>query len=105
MGYGGFTQEPTEIGMKTWLGGGNIVVNKKTWYAHLHKGKKHGRMYPQDRKEVIAGHEYSARYWMNNKWEGRVHDFAWFVEKFSPMPTWDTDWQEKWERHKFNEHL
>lgn len=105
VGYGGFTQEPQEIGMKTWLGGGDIVVNKKTWYAHLHKGKKHGRMYPQDRREVTAGHEYSARFWLNNKWEGRVHDFAWFVDKFSPMPTWPVDWQDQWERHEFNEHV
>ena len=29
-GYGTFSQEPQEIGLKTWLGGGAIKVNKKT---------------------------------------------------------------------------
>jgi hypothetical protein len=102
-GYGGFTQEPTEIGMKTWLGGGQVLVNKKTWYAHLHKGKKYGRGYRQDRSEILRGHEWSARYWMNDKWEGRVHDFEWFVDKWD-MPTWTADWKTKWKEHPFYEH-
>jgi glycosyltransferase involved in cell wall biosynthesis len=103
-GYGGFTQEPQEIGMKTWLGGGQVVVNKKTWYAHLHKGKKFGRGYHQDSREIIRGHEYSARYWMNNKWTERVHDFEWFIDKFPNMPTWDANWKEEWDKHEYNEH-
>lgn len=102
-GYGGFTQEPQEIGMKTWLGGGQIVVNKKTWYAHLHKGKKFGRGYHQDRREVIAGHEWSARYWLNDRWSERVHDFEWFIDKFPNMPTWPANWKDEWSKHEFNE--
>ena len=38
--YGTFTQEAQEIGNKVWLSGGRLVVNKKTWYAHYHKGKR-----------------------------------------------------------------
>lgn len=102
-GYGGFTQEPQELGMKTWLGGGHVMVNKMTWYAHLHKGKIYGRGYHQDRNEILAGHEYSARYWMNNLWENRIHNMEWFVDKFD-MPTWDPDWTIQWEQHEFNEH-
>ena len=37
-GYGSFGQEFQEIGNKTWLGGGAVKINKKTFYAHLHKG-------------------------------------------------------------------
>lgn len=104
-GYGTFTQEPQEIGNKTWLGGGAIKVNKKTWYAHLHKGKRYGRMYPTDskyRQDVYDGHKYSAVYWMTNSWKKRVHDLEWLIEKFSPVPTWSEDWQEmfrKWHEH------
>lgn len=101
-GYGTFTQEPQEVGLKCWLGGGAVKVNKKTWYAHLHKGSRYGRMYRQDRREVVEGHAYSARYWMTNSWEKRVHDLEWLIEKFSPVPTWDDNWQEKfdaWHEH------
>jgi len=98
VGYGTFAQEAQEIGNKTWLGGGALKVNKKTWYAHLHKGKQHGRMYHVNRewnKEMFDGTNWSADYWMNNKWDERVHDFAWLVdEKFPNMPSWPENWKE-----------
>jgi len=100
-GYGTFSQESQEIGNKTWLGGGAMKVNKKTWYAHLHKGKHYGRMYHVSRAQnqsMIDGTNWSAEYWMNNRWEGRVHDIAWLIEeKFPGMPTWDKDWRRWYE--------
>lgn len=87
IGYGTFSQEPQEIGNKTWLGGGRIVVNKNTWYAHLHKGKQYGRGYHIGRTEIAEGHEYSARYWMHQNIE-------WLIEKFWPVPTWPDNWRD-----------
>lgn len=95
VGYGTFTQEFQEIGNKVWLGGGRVVVNKKAWYAHLHKGKRYGRMYPQNRKEIVDGHNWSAHYWMMNRWEKRIHNLEWLIEKFSPVPTWGENWEQK----------
>lgn len=92
-GYGGFSQEPQELGNKTWLGGGRVMVNKKTTYLHLHKGKQYGRMYSISSAEIKAGHLYSARYWMENQWAGRVHDLAWLIDRFWPVPTWPENWQ------------
>ncbi len=101
-GYGTFSQEPQEIGMKTWLGGGRIVVNKKTSYAHLHKGKVYGRGYFMSKSEITTGHEYSAKYWMGNKWNKRIHDIEWLVDRFWPIPTWF----EGWETRRFeNDHI
>lgn len=94
-GYGSFCQEPQEIGNKTWLGGGKIMVNKKVWYAHLHKGKRYGRGYFQSRGELVAGHAYSGHYWMNNEWKDRIHDIEWLVDKFWPVPTWPVDWKQR----------
>ena len=94
-GYGQFSQEAQEIGFKTWLGGGAVKVNKKTWYAHLHKGNRYGRMYKMPSGTAEASN-WSADYWLNNKWEGRVHDFEWFIDtKFPNMPTWPKDWKEQ----------
>lgn len=94
VGYGTFSQEPQEIGNKTWLGGGAVKVNKKVWYAHLHKGKRYGRMYSISSQEVINGHNYAAHYWMHNLWEKRIHNIDWLVEKFWPVPTWAENWKE-----------
>jgi len=90
-GYGTFIGEPQEIGMRTWLGGGKVMVNKKTWYAHLHKGKKYGRGYFMSKTEVRRGNRYSVNYWMNNNWEDRIHDIEWLIERFWPVPTWPED--------------
>lgn len=99
VGYGQFAQESQEIGNKTWLGGGAMRINKKTWYAHLHKGKQYGRMYsiPGFETEKVNCTNWSARYWMNNQWPERIHDIAWLIdEKFPGMPTWPENWKELW---------
>lgn len=86
--YGNFIQEFQEIGLKTWLGGGAVKVNKRTWYAHLHKGKTHGRGYWISREEMDAGADFAMRYWMLDRWAERKRDLRWLIEKFSPVPTW-----------------
>lgn len=90
-GYGQFVREAQEIGLKTWLGGGRVMINKKTWYAHLHKGKKYGRGYFMNAKENDKGNKYCDDFWMNNKWEGRTHDLEFLIERFWPVPTWPND--------------
>jgi hypothetical protein len=93
--YSTFAQEPQEIGLKYWLSGGAIKINKKTWYAHLHKGKRYGRMYHQD-VNTIASHNWSARHWMNDEEPGMIHTMQWFVEEKIPgMPTWEPNWRQE----------
>jgi len=79
------------------LAGGEIRVTKRTWYAHLHKGKKYGRGYRPQKTEIASGHEYNAWYWLTNQWPGRQHDFRWLIEKWWPIPTWYPDMLERWE--------
>ena len=81
-GYGTFTQEPIEICLKTWLGGGKVMVNKNTWYAHKHR--KHGRTYAglTSSQEVKDGNAYSKDFWLNNRWDRRIHDLDWLLNKW-----------------------
>lgn len=89
--YGNFIQEFQEIGLKTWLGGGAVKINKKLTYLHLHKGPKFGRGYFISKEAMRRGSEFAIDYWMNDRWEGRVHNLKWLIEKFSPVPTWPAD--------------
>ena len=94
-GYGQFAQESQEICFKTWLGGGKVMVNKKTFYCHLHKGKKYGRMYKMPGGNVEAD-SWSASHWLNNEEPNMVHKFEWFIEeKFPDMPSWPIDWKDQ----------
>ena len=88
----GHAQEPIWLALKNWLGGGKVMVNKKTWYAHMHQqGNKRG--YHMDRKQDKLSSDIAANYWVGNKWAERKHNFTWFVEKFMPMPTWPKNWR------------
>lgn len=100
-GYGTFIQEPQELGLKVWLGGGRQVINKKTYYAHLHKGRRYGRGYSLSKRKLHAGTLYAADYWLNNRWEGRVHDLVWLIEKFAPVPSWPDDFYALWDGTKW----
>lgn len=107
VGYGTYAQEAQEIGMKAWLGGGALKIDKRAWYAHLHKGARFGRGYNISRDEVWRGHIYSAHYWTENQWSGRIHDFDWLVDKFWPLPAKGTEtaggdryyWPSNWRKY------
>jgi len=97
--YGPFTQEAQEISMMAWLSGGRVVVNKKTWYAHFHKGKRgkgygfSNEQYKFHMKWNEKGRLYCIDYWMNTK--DHKYDFEWFINHFSPAPTWPENWKER----------
>jgi glycosyltransferase involved in cell wall biosynthesis len=94
-GYGQFAQESQELGFKTWLGGGALKVNKKTWYAHLHKGNRYGRFYKFPSGTVEASN-WSAEHWLNDREPNMIHKFEWFIDvKFPGMPSWPIDWKEQ----------
>ncbi len=89
-GYGGFAQENEEIVCKTLANGGKVKVNKNTWFAHLHKGKKYGRMYSLDWDEVKESIAYSFDYYVNKNRETFIKE----VEAFMPIPKWPNNWKD-----------
>lgn len=96
--YSPFGGEQMEVGLKYWLGGGKVKVNKKTWYAHLFKNSNYYkkvaggslRQYKY-RIKATGSWEWSTRHWMNNEEPNMIHPFSWLVEKFWPVPTWPED--------------
>lgn len=113
--YGPFTHESQEISNKTWLGGGRVVVNKKTWYSHLHKGKRYGTGYgfsTQQWKEWGQLHEkgrlFCIEHWIYDQWDERLHDWKWLIDKFwnfagEGIPTWPENWQSQIEIDKLKD--
>lgn len=91
-GYGQFIQESQQLMLRVWLSGGQVKVNKNTWYAHLWKGRKWGRMYELSRAESKVGEIYSAKFWYTNEWNQswpkKIHNLDWLIDKFWPVPTW-----------------
>lgn len=101
--YTSFAGEALEVGLNYWLGGGEVKVNKKTWYAHLFKNKNYYKSIKRRvdtevkrNKKTKAGHEWACKHWMNNKEPGMIHSFSWLIEKFWPIPGWPNNWKELW---------
>ena len=102
--YGPFTQEAQELTNKAWLSGGRVVVNKKTWYSHLHKGSK-GKGYSFSTSQYKRhcewnekGRVYCINYWLYTK--DYKYDFEWMIKKFWPLPGWPEDWKERIEEDR-----
>lgn len=88
-GHGSWGQQGVEVSCKTWLSGGRLVVNKKTWFSHLFRTQE-GFSFPYPNPGVEEAREYSRDLWLNDKWEKAIHPLSWLVEKFSPVPDWHT---------------
>lgn len=88
--YGPFVSEFQELGLKTWLGGGIVRVHKGTWYAHLYKGRKHGRGYALGPNQFGQA-DAVVNHWMSDAWPGATRSLRWLVERFWPVPGWPED--------------
>lgn len=90
--HGSWGQQGVEVACKTWLSGGKVMVNQKTWYAHMFRtqGGDFGFPYPQSQKQVEQAREYSRELWLGNKWPLAKHDLQWLIDKFAPVPDWSS---------------
>ena len=89
--WGSWGQQGTEWACKTWLSGGKVMVNKKTWFAHLFRtqGGDFGFPYPQSGKQVDHARKRSREFFLQGKWPKAIHSLNWLIEKFAPVPGWD----------------
>lgn len=88
--YKGWGQEAEEIGLTTWKNGGEVKTNKNTYYAHLHKGTKYGRMYFMSRDECRESYAYAFNKWLIEEREF----FISLIDKFAPLPKWPINWKD-----------
>jgi len=89
-GHGGWGQFGTEVACKSWLSGGRLVVNKKTYFSHMFRtqGGDFGFPYQISGNAINRAKKYSQDLWFNNKWKGAQKPFQYIIDKFSPIPDW-----------------
>ena len=88
--FGGWGSQGIEVAVKTWLSGGRVLVNHKTWYAHMFRtqGKDFSFPYPMSGKQQKKAQAYAKDLFFNNKWPLQVKPLSWLVEKFWPVKGW-----------------
>lgn len=87
--FNSWGQQGVEVACKTWLSGGRVVANRRTWYAHMFrtKGGDFGFPYSNPQDKINDNRELSRQLFKNNKWPKATRKFEWMLEKFSP-PDW-----------------
>ncbi len=79
-----------EIACKTWLSGGRVLVNKRTWYCHLFRtrGGDFGFPYHNPESKIRENKHKAKELFFENKWPKQIRPLSWLVEKFWPVKGW-----------------
>ncbi len=101
--FGSWGSQGIEVATKTWLSGGAVLVNHKTWYAHMFRtqGGDFGFPYPISGKDQEKAKKYARNLFFNNNWDKQVRPLAWLVEKFWPVKGWTDEDLQKLKANKF----
>ncbi len=86
---GSWGHQGSELALKTWLSGGRVIVNKKTWYAHLFrtKGGDFGFPWPAKESEIEKTRQYFRDIFLEDRWPKATRKLQWLIDKFDP-PEW-----------------
>jgi glycosyltransferase involved in cell wall biosynthesis len=89
--HGSWGQMGTEIACKSWLSGGRLVCNKRTWFAHMFRtqGGDFSFPYPISGNQVNRARKYSQELWIDGKWPKQKHTLEWLLKRFAPVPEWE----------------
>jgi len=87
---GNWGNQGIEVACKTWLSGGKVMVNKKTWYAHLFRTKNNFSFsWPVSGRDQQRVKKNVKDLLWDGKYDKAIHPISWLVEKFWPVPGWD----------------
>lgn len=88
--FGSWGSQGIEVAVKTWLSGGRVMVNQKTWYAHCFRtqGGDFGFPYPISGNQVDHAKKYARELFFTNSWGKQVRPLSWLVKRFWPIPGW-----------------
>lgn len=88
--HGPWGQVGIETSCKAWLSGGRLVVNKRTWFAHMFRtqGGDFGFPYHLSHEQQEKARAYSKWLWMGGNWPKATRPLSWLVDKFAPVPGW-----------------
>lgn len=88
--FGSWGNQGVEVACKSWLSGGRLVVNQRTWFAHFFRVGGIPFPYPSGghKERAVAR---SKELWLENKWEKQVRPLSWLIEHFAPTKDWKPD--------------
>jgi len=90
-GVGSWGKVGIEVSLRTWLCGGQQIVNKNAWQAHWFRRDDGGFTYPMDGRQVGRARDYTYNnyFFKEDAFKNQIRSFKWLLEKFAPVPSWE----------------
>jgi glycosyltransferase involved in cell wall biosynthesis len=90
---GNWGNQGIEVAVKAWLAGGRVLVNHKTWYAHMFRtqGGDFGFPWPNGGRETQNTKANVRNLLWAGTWKKQQRPLYWLVEKFWPVPGWSDE--------------
>jgi hypothetical protein len=87
---GNWGNQGIQVACATWLSGGRVLVNHRTWYAHMFRtqGGDFSFPYPQSGRGVSKTKNLVKDLFWNGKHPKQIYPVSWLVEKFWPIKGW-----------------
>ena len=104
--FGSWGSQGIEVAVKTWLSGGKVMCNHKTWYAHCFRTKQangFGFPYPQSGRQIDSAKKKARELFFEDKWDKAVKPLSWLIRRFMPIPGWTEEDVVRLEGNKSNE--
>lgn len=91
--FGSWGNQGIEVACKTWLSGGRVLCNHKTWYAHMFRTQGGDFSFPYDQsgRGVEKTKKKVWEHFFNGKFKKQIHPVSWLVEKFWPVNGWSEE--------------
>jgi glycosyltransferase involved in cell wall biosynthesis len=88
--FGSWGNQGVQVACATWLSGGRVIVNHKTWYAHMFRtqGGDFSFPYPQSGNEVQRTKNKVKDLFWNNKHPKQIKPLSWLTDRFWPVKGW-----------------
>ncbi len=101
---GSWGNQGLEVACKTWLSGGRVIINHKTWYAHMFRtqGGDFSFPYKQHESQVQITKKKVWDFFFNGQFKQQIHPMSWLIEKFAPVPGWTQEQINKLKEHGIN---
>lgn len=87
---GNWGNQGIETACKTWLSGGTVLCNHKTWYAHMFRTQGGDFGFPWDAhgRDMERTKQNVKKLIWDGKWDKQVRPLSWLIERFMPIPGW-----------------
>ena len=90
---GNWGNQGLQVACATWLSGGRVLVNHRTWYAHMFRtqGGDFGFPYELSGRETQRTKNNVRDLFWHRKHPKQIYPVSWLVRRFSPVPGWSEE--------------